>query len=40
MQTVTWTVTGPRDAGLYQAELVIDYGACGLSFDTLALEVS
>ena len=30
----------PREAGLYQAEVVIDYGASGLSFDTLALEVS
>jgi hypothetical protein len=27
-------------AGLYQAELVIDCGPRGLSFDTLALEVS
>jgi hypothetical protein len=30
----------PAQAGLYQAELVIDYGPRGLSFDTLALEVS
>ncbi len=30
----------PREAGLYQAELVIDYGPNGLSFDALALEVS
>ena len=30
----------PREAGLYQAEVVIDYGPSGLSFDTLALEVS
>ena len=30
----------PAEAGLYQAELVIDYGPSGLSFDTLALEVS
>jgi hypothetical protein len=29
----------PAEAGLYQAEVVIDYGALGLSFDTLALEV-
>lgn len=29
----------PREAGLYQAELVIDYGPSGLSFDALALEV-
>ena len=29
----------PARAGLYQAELVIDYGPRGLSFDTLALEV-
>jgi hypothetical protein len=29
----------PAEAGLYQAELVIDYGLSGLSFDTLALEV-
>lgn len=30
----------PTEPGLYQAELVIDYGDGGLSFDTLALEVS
>ena len=30
----------PKEPGLYQAELVIDYGSRGLSFDTLALEVS
>jgi hypothetical protein len=30
----------PVEPGLYQAELVIDYGALGLSFDALALEVS
>ena len=30
----------PSEPGLYQAELVIDYGPQGLSFDTLALEVS
>ena len=30
----------PTEPGLYQAELVIDYGPQGLSFDTLALEVS
>jgi len=29
----------PAAAGLYQAELVVDYGPRGLSFDTLALEV-
>ena len=29
----------PARAGLYQAELVMDYGPSGLSFDTLALEV-
>lgn len=33
-----WRV--PQEVGLYQAELVIDYGTSGLSFDTLALEVS
>ncbi len=30
----------PADAGLYQAELLVDYGAHGLSIDTLVLEVS
>jgi hypothetical protein len=30
----------PSEPGLYQAELVIDYGSRGLSFDTLVLEVS
>jgi hypothetical protein len=30
----------PKEAGLYQAEVVIDYGPSGLSFDTFALEVS
>ena len=35
---VRWRL--PRAAGLYQAELVIDYGPSGLSFDALALEVS
>ena len=30
----------PKAAGLYQAELVIDYGLSGLSFDSLAFEVS
>jgi hypothetical protein len=30
----------PPEAGLYQAELVVDYGAWGLSLDTLVLEVS
>jgi hypothetical protein len=29
----------PSEPGLYQAELVVDYGPRGLSFDTLALEV-
>jgi hypothetical protein len=29
----------PGEPGLYQAELVIDYGTRGLSFDTLVLEV-
>ncbi|HET9317178.1 MAG TPA: hypothetical protein VFQ51_16415 [Vicinamibacteria bacterium] len=29
----------PPDAGLYQAELVVDYGPWGLSLDTLVLEV-
>ena len=30
----------PAEAGLYQAELVVDYGALGLSIDTLVLEVT
>jgi hypothetical protein len=30
----------PAEAGLYQAELLVDYGARGLSVDTLVLEVS
>lgn len=30
----------PAEAGFYQAELVIDYGSLGLSFDALALEVT
>ena len=30
----------PAEPGLYQAEVVMDYGPSGLSFDTLALEVS
>ena len=30
----------PAEAGLYQAEVVIDYGPRGLSIDTLALEVT
>jgi hypothetical protein len=30
----------PAEPGLYQAELVIDYGSLGLSFDALALEVT
>ena len=29
----------PAAPGLYQAELAVDYGASGLSFDTLVLEV-
>ena len=29
----------PTEPGLYQAELAVDYGASGLSFDTLVLEV-
>lgn len=29
----------PPQAGLYQAELVVDYGSWGLSLDTLVLEV-
>lgn len=29
----------PSEPGLYQAELAVDYGPRGLSFDTLALEV-
>jgi len=35
---VRWRL--PAAAGLYQAEVVIDYGPSGLSLDTLALEVS
>jgi len=34
---VRWTL--PAAAGIYQAELVIDYGAAGLAIDTLLLEV-
>ena len=30
----------PSAAGLYQAELVVDYGPGGLSIDTLVLEVT
>ena len=30
----------PEASGLYQAQLVIDYGPAGLSFDALAFEVS
>jgi hypothetical protein len=30
----------PAEAGLYQAELVVDYGVRGLSIDTLILEVT
>jgi hypothetical protein len=30
----------PAEAGLYQAELLVDYGTQGLSVDTLVLEVS
>ena len=30
----------PDEPGLYQAQLVIDYGPAGLSFDALAFEVS
>jgi hypothetical protein len=29
----------PAEAGLYQVDVVADYGSRGLSFDTLALEV-
>jgi hypothetical protein len=29
----------PSEVGLYQAELVVDYGPRGLSLDTLVLEV-
>ncbi len=34
---VRWTL--PPDAGIYQAELVVDYAAAGLAIDTLLLEV-
>jgi len=35
--TVRWTL--PAAAGIYQAELVVDFGAAGLAIDTLLLEV-
>jgi hypothetical protein len=35
--TVTWTL--PAEPGVYQAELVLDFGPDGLAFDTLLLEV-
>jgi hypothetical protein len=34
---VRWTL--PAEPGIYQAELVLDFGADGLAFDTLLLEV-
>ncbi len=34
---VHWTL--PAEPGIYQAELVLDFGADGLAFDTLLLEV-
>ena len=34
---VRWTV--PDAAGLYQVEVVMDYGPDGLGFDALAVEV-
>jgi hypothetical protein len=33
-----WRV--PPEAGLYQAELVVDYGELGFAFDALVLEVT
>jgi len=35
--TVRWTL--PAEPGIYQAELVIDFGDEGLAIDTLMLEV-
>lgn len=35
--TMRWTL--PDEAGIYQAELVLDFGPHGLAFDTLLLEV-
>ncbi len=35
--TVHWTL--PAEPGIYQAELVLDFGPSGLAFDTLMLEV-
>ena len=36
-RTVRWTL--PRDPGLYQAEVLLDYGTEGMAFDALVLEV-
>ena len=35
---VDWTL--PNEPGIYQAELLLDYGADGIAFDTLMLEVT
>ena len=36
-ETVRWTL--PAKSGMYQAELVIDYGADGVAFDAVVIEV-
>jgi len=35
---VEWTL--PNEPGIYQAEVLLDYGADGVAFDTLMLEIS
>jgi hypothetical protein len=35
---VRWTL--PAEPGIYQAELVVDYGADGFAFDVLLLELA
>jgi len=37
-QRVQWTL--PTRPGIYQAEVLLDYGADGIAFDTLMLEVT
>jgi hypothetical protein len=37
-ETVRWTL--PTTPGMYQAELVVDFGADGIAFDALVIEVS
>jgi hypothetical protein len=37
-ESVRWTL--PSKPGMYQAEVVIDYGADGIAFDALVIEVS